>query len=73
MSRVRWLWMGGRGIVLPAPPRHHDFDDCDDHITNSSRGTLILQDMQAVGVKEGEGGGQEGILIVLLVWSRAIL
>ena len=52
---------------------HHDFDDCDDHDTNSSRGSLILEDMQAVGVKEGEGGGQEGILIVLLVWSRAIL
>ena len=29
---------------------NHDFDDCDDYDTNSSRGTLILQDMQAVGV-----------------------
>ena len=52
---------------------HHDFDDCDDHDTNGSRGSLILEDMQAVGVKEGEGGGQEGILIVLLLWSRTIL
>ena len=34
---------------------NHDFDDCDDYDTNSSRGTLILEDMQAVGVKEGEG------------------
>ena len=37
----------------------HDFDDCDDHDTNGSRGSLILEDMQAVGVKEGEGQVKE--------------
>ena len=33
-------------------------DDCDDRVTNSSRGSLILEDMQAVGVKEGEVKGR---------------
>ena len=49
-------------------------DDCDDHVTTSSRSSLILEDMQAAGVKEGEvKGGSVGNINCLPWGSRAIL